>query len=222
MSRIFLVLLVAGAFVIAPAASADVPDCSCTEVQRCGVTCPGGSGDPFHGPGQDVDYTITLYTDGCAGPLVGFDCYRINYEAVDPDSICVCEELCPDFPYIYPTGPTNASGVGTFNMSRITLLNLENAVEAPQLQVCGCPDIPLWFRSPDVNADCTVGLTDLVIFNSAFVLNPCVAQPTGLQHYTVYTGHCAPCDHPGLSDFVVFSRHLDHTCAAAIPSSCDP
>ena len=240
MSRLFLVLLVAGAFVMAPAASADVPDCDCTVWAGklwgghpppgpatvnggCVVSCPGAWGQPGHNPGEETDWVICLYTEDCLGPMVGFDCLRIALADVDPDSICVCEEECADWTYIYPEGPTDGTGCTSFRF-RGTILNLEDdtspGAEIGRVQVCGCPDIELLVRSPDVNADCVVGLTDFVVFGSAFALYPCVAQPTGLQHYTVYTGHCAPCNHPSLSDFVVFGKHFDHKCEPA--GSCDP
>jgi hypothetical protein len=57
-----------------------------------------------------------------------------------------------------------------------------------------------------------------VVFSGAFGI--CPPEPTGLQHYTVYTGHCAPCPEPQLADFVVFSRHMDHECVP--PGGCDP
>jgi len=222
MSRLFLVLLVAGAFVIAPAASADVPDCDCTEFPACVLSCPGAGTDNGHGAGQDIDWVVTLYTEDCLGPMVGFDCYRIALADVSPDSMCVCDEECADFSYIYPEGPTNGFGQGTFRF-RGTILNLETdtspGAEVPRLEVCGCGDIPVLVRSPDIVPNCNVELADFVVFSSSFGLAPCLAQPTGLQHYTVYTVHCAPCNRPQLSDFVVFSRHFGHNCT---PGACDP
>ena len=222
MSRLFLVVLVAGVFALAPAASADVPDCDCTELDDCWISCPGAWGLPGHTPGEETDWQVCVYTDNCAGPLVGFDCLRLKLADVDPDSICVCEEECADFPYVYPEGATDGAGCTTFRF-RGTILSLgdDGVGEVAYLQVCGCADMPLMVRSPDVNADCTVGLSDFVVFVSAFGI--CPPEPSGLQHYTIYTGHCAPCPEPQLSDFVVFVRHMDHECdGGGLPGSCDP
>lgn len=216
MSRLFLVVLVAGVFALAPAASADVPDCECTVVNYAYVSCPGAWGLPGHQPGNETDWQVCVYTDECAGPLVGFDCLRLKFEHVYPDSICVCDGECVDFPYVYPEGPTDVNGCTTFRWQG-TILALDDDIDPALLQICGCQDMPLFFRSPDVNADCEVGLTDFVVFASAFGI--CPPEPTGLQHYTIYTGHLAPCPKPGTSDFVVFVKHWAHSCTHTV---CDP
>ena len=232
MSLLLLVVLVAGVFALAPTANADVPDCECTtingQVIADGshyyypptyyplVSCPGAWGLPGHTPGSETDWVICLYDDNCVNPLVGFDCLRLKLEHVLPDSICVCDEECTYFPYIYPEGPTAINGCTSFRF-RGTILALDTDIDPVLLQICGCQDLPLFVRSPDVNADCAVGLTDFVIFSGAFGI--CPPEPTGLQHYTIYTGHTAPCPRPGLSDFVVFVNHWGHSCTHVV---CDP
>jgi hypothetical protein len=212
MSRLLLVALVAGVFAIAPAASADVPDCDCTTV-TCMVSCPGGDATAGN---------VCVHTEGCVSPLVGFECLRLRLNMVDPDSICVCEPGCADWPYVYPDGPTDLAGCTTFTPEGHAILALGNDLDNAVVEVCGCADTPVQYRSPDINADCDVGLLDFVVFGSAFGLWPCLAQPTGLQHYTVYTGHCAPCNHPVLADFVVFAAHFGHGCLIAGPGACNP
>jgi hypothetical protein len=227
MSRLFLMVFVAGMLVIAPAASADVPNCDCLDdwdatweiaAENCLFVCPGASTDPYHGVNTLSDNQITLYSDdGCSVPLQGFDAMRIDLTEIYADSICVCDDECSDFPYIYPLNPTDASGHATFRF-RGSILQLENDYLGPDpdvawLQVTGCQDRPVRFRSPDVNADCVVGLSDQVTFSQT------TATPTGYQHYTVYATHCAPPVVPGLGDQVVFSQHIDHTCTHV---SCDP
>jgi hypothetical protein len=237
MSRLFLVVLVAGVFGVAPAASADVPNCDCLDdydatwpihPENCLFVCPGAQTDPGHLANQEADLKICLYEDqNCTVGLVGFSAMRLDMSLVLPDSICVCEEDCDDFPYIAPEGPTGVDGCTSFRF-RGCIHQLEEdlvtAVDPVMLQVTGCQDRPVRFRSPDLNCDCVVGLADNVIFSGAFVICPQAIppgpQPTGRQHYTVYTGHCAPCPQAQLSDNVVFSRHFDHTCTA--PGSCDP
>lgn len=222
MSRLFLMVFVVGMLAIAPTAIADVPNCDClddndvtwpTTPGNCLFACPGAWGLPGHTPGAITDNKICLYKDDlCTDPLVGFDCLRIDLTAVLPDSICICDEECADFPYIFPEGPTDANGCTTFRF-RGSVLDLSGT---SQLQVCGCQDRPVRFRGPDVDADCNVALADFVIFGGAFVI--CPPNPGGYQHYTVYTGHCAPCPQAQLADFVIFSQHFGHNCAHTV---CD-
>ena len=214
MSRLFFAVLVAGAFALAPVASADVPDCDCTLVDPYLFACPGADGDAGHGPGSECEWTVTLYTEDCAAPMVGFDCLRIRIDGVDPDSMFVSAEESADFPYVYPAGPTDGSGEAHFYF-RGTILNLEQGSDVPYLQVCGCADESLpCLRGPDYNTNGDVGLSDFVVFASAFAF--CPPEPTGFQFYTVYTGHCAPCPGPGLADFVIFARHFGHAGPPAI------
>jgi len=143
---------------------------------------------------------------------VGYDCLRIDLTAVSPDSLCACSGQT--FDYIYPTGPTDSNGCTTFRFNG-SILQMENdlatAVDPAVLQVCGCQDRPVRFRSPDVNADCSVDLSDFVIFGQSYAI--CPPDPSGFQHYTVYSAHCAPCPRPQLADFVIFGQHYNHSCA---------
>ncbi len=228
MSRLFLMVFVAGMLAIVPTASADVPNCDCLDdwdatwpaaPQNCLFVCPGAWGVTGHQPGNLTDNKICLYSDDlCSVPLVGFDCLRIDLSSVWADSICVCDEECVDFPYIFPEGPTDVTGCTTFRF-RGSILQMELAEpdDVAWLQVCGCQDRPVRFRSPDLDGDCVVGLSDFVTFGIAFVI--CPPQPIGYQHYSVYYGHCAPCPKPGLADFVVFTPHFGHSCT---PGICDP
>lgn len=237
MSRLFLMVFVVGMLALAPTANADVPNCDCLDdydatwpvaPQNCLFVCPGEWGvDDGHFPGNLADNKICLYKDDlCTDPLVGFNCLRIDLSEILPDSICVCDEECTDYPYIFPEGPTDANGCTTFRF-RGSILQLEewptrevppaSYVDIAWLQVCGCQDRPVRFRGPDVDADCTVGLADNVIFSAIFDK---VGASTGYQHYTVYANHCAPKDNPGLASNVIFSKHLDHTCG--VPTVCDP
>jgi len=222
MSRLFLMVFAAGMFAVAPMASADVPNCDCLDdydvtwpdlPQNCLFVCPGAWGLPGHTAGSISDNKICLYTDDlCTVPLAGYDCLRIDLSAVAPDSICVCDTETT-FPYIFPTGPTDANGCTTFRFEG-SILQLEEdlatAIDPAVLQVCGCQDRPVRFRSPDVDANCNVELADFVIFSGAFII--CPPAPSGYQQYTVYTGHCAPCPQAQLADFVVFSSHFGHSC----------
>jgi hypothetical protein len=238
MSRLFLMAFAVGMLVAAPA-MADVPNCDCLDdydatwpdaPQNCLFVCPGAWGEDGHASGTLTDNKICLYRDDlCTDPLVGFarECIRIDLSEIYADSICVCEEECADFPYIFPEGATDLNGCTTFRF-RGSILQMEewptretppiNYVDIAWLQVCGCQDRPVRFRSPDVDASCEVGLADFVIFGAAFVLTD-PPGPLGYQHYTVYTGHCAPCPQPGLGDFIVFARHFGHICT---PGGCDP
>jgi len=229
MSRLFLMVFVVGMLAMVPTANADVQNCDCLDdydatwpdsPSNCLFACPGAWGLPGHTPGAITDNKICLYRDDlCTDPLVGFDCLRIDLSQVLADSICVCDEECADYPYILPEGPTDANGCTTFRF-RGSNLQLEewptreeppvNYVDIAWLQVCGCQVRPVRFRGPDVDADCNVALADFVIFGGAFVI--CPPQPAGYQHYTVFTGHCAPCPQAALSDFVVFSQHFGHSC----------
>jgi hypothetical protein len=225
MSRLFLMVFVAGMLVIAPAASADVPNCDCLNdwdatwpvaAQNCLFVCPGQFGvDTGHGVGSLVDNKICLFSDeNCSVGIVGFDAMRIDLTGVSADSICVCDDACGDYPYIYPSAATDGTGCTTFRF-RGSILQLENSgADVAWLQVAGCQiEQPVRFRSPDVNADCVVSLADQVVF--ANVGNP----PTGYQHYTVYSGRCAPPVGPLLGDQVIFALHLDHVCTHTV---CDP
>jgi hypothetical protein len=227
MSRLFLMVFAVGMLVAAPA-MADVPNCDCLDdydatwpdaPDNCLFVCPGAWGLPGHTSGSISDNKICLYKDDlCTDPLVGFDCLRIDLSEILPDSICVCDEECLDYPYIFPEGATDVNGCTTFRF-RGSILQLEDygGVDVAWLQVCGCQDRPVRFRGPDVDADCNVGLGDFTVWSGTF--NICPPQPAGYQHYTVYNGHCAPCPAPGLADFVIFSSHFGHSCT---PGACDP
>lgn len=236
MSRLFLMVFVVGMLAIAPTASADVPNCDCLDdydatwpdaPENCLFTCPGAWGLPGHTPGTFVDNKICLYKDDlCTDPLVGFDCLRIDLSEILPDSICVCDEECTDFPYIFPEGATDANGCTTFRF-RGSILQLEewparetppvNYVDIAWLQVCGCQDRPVRFRGPDVDANCNVELSDFVTFGGAFIICPPAA--INYQNYTVWNNHCAPCPQASLADFVTFAGHFGHSCT---PGPCDP
>lgn len=233
MSRLFLMVFVAGMLALAPTAIADVPNCDCLDdydltwpdaPDNCLLVCPGAWGLPGHAAGDPTDNKICLYKDDlCTMGLANFGNFRIDLSQVAPDSICVCTDECPvtgTFPYIMPVVPTGGDGCTTFRFQG-SILQMENdlatAVDPALLQVSGCQDRIVRFRSPDVTADCSVGLPDFVVFGAAFVI--CPPAPTAYQHYTVYTGHCAPCPKPGLADFVVFALHFGHSC---VPGPCDP
>ena len=234
MSRLFLMVFVVGMLALAPTASADVPNCDCLDdydatwpdaPQNCLLVCPGAWGLNGHVPGELTDNKICLYKDdNCTEPLVGFNCLMIDLSEIYPDSICVCDEECVDWPYILPVAATDGNGCTNFRF-RGSILQLEewptredppfNYVDIAWLQVCGCQDRPVRFRSPDVNADCEVSLADFVVFGAAWTADPAI----GYQQYTVYTGHCAPMPGPVLADFVVFAAHYGHSCT---PGWCDP
>jgi hypothetical protein len=233
MSRLFL-MLAAGMLVFASTASADVPDCDCLDnwtvtwpnsPQNCLFVCPGAWGLPGHTAGAIADNKICLYkNDACNDPLVGFDCLRIDLSAVAADSICICDTEAGTWPYIMPTAATDGTGCTTFRWQG-SILQMDTypfrdgtVDEQAWLQVCGCQDRSVRFRSPDVNADCDVSLADFSIFGASFALYPCAAQPTGYQHYTVYNVHCAPCNHPSLADFSVFGTHFGHACTEYVPA----
>ena len=256
MSRIFLAVLVAGAFCFTSVASADTPKCNCIlscgddldgpyrhgqnkrpwdmPVGGCLMSCPGSKAEPNHALGSALDWRFCLWTDdACTVPLVGFDCVRLYLGEVVADSICVCQEECPssggDFPYVYPYAPTDATGCSGFRWRGTILALYGDAVDNAYLQVCGCQDQIVCFRSPDVNANCEVGLEDFVIFAGTFGMDapgPPFGPPVGLQYYTVYNLHCAPSEGPALPDFVTFATHFGHTCPDApvgpIPGDCDP
>jgi hypothetical protein len=245
MSRLFLIAFAVG-LLVAPTAMADVPNCNCLDdydatwpssAENCLFACPGAWLRTGHTPGAVADNQIRLYRDDlCTDPLVGFDCLRIDLSEIYPDSICVCDEECVDFPYIYPEGPTDATGTTQFRF-RGSILQLEewptretppaSYVDIAWLQVCGCQDRPVRFRGPDVDASCNVALADFVIFSAAFILgdpgNP-NTQPSGYQHYTIYDPgtHCAPMPKPALSDFVIFSPHFGDPANSDLPHACTP
>ncbi len=228
MSRLFLMVFVAGMLAVAPTAGADVPNCDCLDdydvtwpgtPANCLFVCPGAWGLPGHNPGQIADNQICLYKDqNCTDPLVGFDNLRIDLTGIVADSICVCDSECGTFPYIMPTAATDANGCTSFRFQG-SILQLEQVMgtDVAWLEVSGCQDRPVRFRGPDVDANCDVGLADFAIFGAAFII--CPGEPTGYQHYTVYTGHCAPCPQPALADFAIFGAHFGHTCT---PGACDP
>jgi hypothetical protein len=230
MSRLFLMVFVVGMLAIVPAAIADVPTCDCLDDwdatwpvagENCLFVCPGAWGSAGHNTSSLANNKICLYQDDlCSVPLVGFDALRIDLSQVLPDSICVCDGQCTDFPYIFPQGPTDANGCTTFRFrGSILQLELAGGDDVAWLQVSGCHDRPVRFRSPDMDADCDVDLSDLILFGKAFV--SCPPYPSGGEAwvYAVYAGHCAPCPKAGGADFVVFAPHFGHTCTHTV---CDP
>ena len=192
--------------------------------QPCFVACPGAWAEEGHAPGSETDWKVCLRDFDDHTPIVGFSALRIDLTNVLPASICACEEECDDWPYVYPTGPTDANGCTTFRW-RGSLLALDMDPSIVQLEIAGCGGEfwQLLFRSPDVNADCEVTLLDFVIFAWAFGKCP-PWTISGYEKYTMYCEACEPCPAVGLpgltlADLVVFARHFDHSCT---PGSCDP
>lgn len=187
----------------------------------CLVSCPGSWGLPGHTSGSETDWRLRIYDPAilpeCTAGLADFEDMFLAFDDISPDSICVCDEACTDWPHVSPIAPTDAFGYTSFRVRGSILALSYDDVDNVFLNVGICAPARVCFRSPDVNADCAVDLADFAIFAAAFVI--CPPQPSGYQKYTVYTVHCAPCPQPLLADFILFATHFGHSCTAG---ACDP
>lgn len=235
MTRLGMLIIMVLTAAAGSTGSAQAQSCYCLDLwhitwpdtpENCLFNCPGAWGLAGHTAGSISDNKICLYyplVGPCEDPVVGYDNLRIDLSDLDwPDSVCVCDTEAADWPYIMPTAATDGSGCTSFRFQG-SIQQLDNYPNRPApsdqawLQVGACQDRVVRFRSPDLNADCNVGLADFAIFTGAFSLYPCAAQPTGYQWYTVYNFYCHPCPFPGLADFSTFGTHFGHSCTEYVP-----
>jgi len=160
--------------------------------QTCLVSCPGEWGQTGHTVGSETDW------------LIGADRLGFNlYTPWDPPEwapldgyICVCEEECPEFPWDNPVAPGNFRWRGS---------------------VLSYPGDPRMRACVDLDCDCTVGMSDFVIFAMGWEDPP--PPPTYSQYIKYTTCEPVPPGEPNLSDFVIFAKHFGHGCNAG---DCDP
>jgi hypothetical protein len=147
-----LVALVTALSFFANSEPVDIPECDCTQMDSCMVLCPAG----------DIPFNVFLYTDAaCETPLVGFDCIRISFPYSEP-YVAPCPND-PDWPYIYPDGPSNSEGQLVFNPK---ILGCAPGGEV-LLQICGCMDIEIpCAKSLDVDQNGEVDAHDVALCDS--------------------------------------------------------
>ena len=172
----------------------DVPNCDCITADSCFVICPGG----------DIPFNVFLYSDeACQVPIVGFDCIRIDFG--DSEGITPCSEAEPDWPYVYPNGPSDGDGRVEFT-PRLLGCSPESPV---YLQVCGCQDRELpCVKSLDLDGDGWVTDTDIAYCDSLMGSGVC----------------CCDFDCDGIvdgDDLDLITAHRLHSCTQA-PPPCTP
>jgi hypothetical protein len=192
--RVFVVsAMVILSLAVAGVATAGIPNASTSTVEREGQGIPGCDPDiavvcPASDMGM-IQVTVTvrnIYGDPLPGKIV--DCWAI--EVAGPFCWCPGESLQTDtsdingqcFFYFH-----NFGGCGTIQFG------------AQSETVVFTPSPTIEVRSPDINGDCIVNLTDFIAFASMYLTaNPCGDYNCdGIVNLTV---------------FIVFASHYLHVC----------
>lgn len=172
--------------------------------------CPAGDFETIMAGGSGTGSIWVIILDTSSIPVSGIPRTDIYWQPCpgSPGTLCWCS------PRNQMDAPTNAAGwaqaTGTLCVGGCALNGIECRVFDSTIPawvvLANPPCVPnVQFKSPDLNADCMVNLSDLVPFGNSYNKN--LGQP----------GYNACCDYNddnrvNLSDFAFFSAHYQHRC----------
>ena len=142
---------------------------------NCYLACPQGDTDSFEDQGFII-FNITIRDMG-GTPIPGIaatDFWVIDCDTQNDIHLCNGQYSCD------ADGPTDANGVTHMRESVLSAGGYANGLSVICMGVMlvdpdnGCLPycLPVWLRSPDINGDLTVNLTDLSLFTMHFPPGP--------------------------------------------------